>query len=107
APVRGVSGVEFLHKVAKGAADRSYGIHVAQLAGIPKQITSRASTILERLENTKKQIAPAEDTGSSGQLEIFNAANHRVIQAIRSIDIENITPMDALNELNRLKKIID
>ncbi len=107
APVRGVSGVEFLHKVAKGAADRSYGIHVAQLAGIPKQITSRASTILERLENTKKQIAPPEDTESAAQLEIFNAANHRVIQAIRSIDIENITPMDALNELNRLKKIVD
>ena len=107
APLGGGTGVEFLHKVARGAADKSYGIHVAQLAGIPKQIITRAATILERLENTKKQITPAEETDTGGQLEIFNAVNHRVIQAIRNIDIENITAMDALNELNRLKKIID
>ena len=102
-----INGVDFLHKVVHGAADRSYGIHVAQLAGIPRQIVSRATTILERLENSKKQEIPVDDNSNENQLEIFNASNHRVIQAIRTIDVDKITPIEALNEINRLKKLID
>ncbi len=102
-----INGVDFLHKVVHGAADRSYGIHVAQLAGIPRQIVSRATTILERLENSKKQEIPVDDNTDENQLEIFNASNHRVIQAIRTIDVDKITPLEALNEINRLKKLVD
>ncbi len=104
-----LSGVDFLHKVAKGAADRSYGIHVANLAGIPSRITSRARKILERLEKNPRGGSPDEAFDDSGeeQLQIFNAANHRVIQAIEKIDPERLTPIEAINELNRLKKMIE
>lgn len=106
-----VNGVDFLHKVAPGAADKSYGIHVARLAGIPREITSRAATILERLEKGKGNASAKknneDEDRSSEQLEIFNAANHLVIQAIKNINVNDITPLDAINELNRLKKIIE
>jgi DNA mismatch repair protein MutS len=101
-------GVDFLHKVVPGAADKSYGIHVAKLAGIPKDITQKAQKILERLEKTNKRISVEGDSSSPDTgLDLFNAANHRVIQAIRQIDLDKVTPLDALNELSRLKKLID
>jgi DNA mismatch repair protein MutS len=106
----GNHGVEFLHKVVSGAADKSYGIHVARLAGVPRQIISRAEKILAKLEKEKKAIKGNEyDIGGKQdeQLEIFNAANHVVLQAINSIDIDRLSPIDALNELNRLKSLID
>ncbi|HON78724.1 MAG TPA: DNA mismatch repair protein MutS, partial [Spirochaetota bacterium] len=105
-----LNGVDFLHKVAPGSADKSYGIHVARLAGIPGQITSRAAKILERLEKQSQKSRPAKEAGNApdnDQLEIFNAANHRVIQAIQNIDLDTVTPLEALNELHRLKRIIE
>ncbi len=104
-----LGGVDFLHKVAAGAADKSYGIHVAKLAGIPREITLRASKILERMEKVSRggpRRQPDED-GDMEQLEMFNASNHRVIQAIQGINVESITPLEAMNELNRLKKMIE
>ena len=103
-----LNGVEFLHKVVRGAADKSYGIHVANLAGIPKPIIAKAEQVLQRLERGRKSMKPAEeDDTAAEQLEIFNAANHIVIQAIRNIDLDTITPLNALNELSRLKKLIE
>ena len=103
-----LTGVDFLHKVVPGAADKSYGIHVAKLAGIPKQIIGRSEKILEKLERGKKTIKPSEEEASDAdQLEIFNASNHLVIQAIKNINPDTLTPIDALNELNRLKKLIE
>ncbi|MDY6969357.1 MAG: DNA mismatch repair protein MutS, partial [Spirochaetota bacterium] len=109
-----ISGVDFLHKVMPGAADKSYGIHVAKLAGIPKEITTNADRILERLENSsrsnalrEKNYKKKEQDKTVEQLDIFNAANHIVIQAIKNIDINVISPLDAINELNRLKKLIE
>ncbi len=108
-----ISGVEFLHKVAPGAADKSYGIHVANLAGIPREITANAKSILEKLEksslksssrNAPEKIIKKEEARE--QLDMFNASNHLVIQAIKSIDLENLTPLEAMNELNRLKELI-
>mgnify|MGYP006286807681 CR=1 FL=1 len=102
-----INGIKFLHKVVPGAADRSYGIHVAELAGVPARVTSRAGTILEKMEKSRKtETLEKEDPGSQ-QLEIFNAANHRVVQAISQIDIDRLAPIDAINELHRLKKLID
>jgi DNA mismatch repair protein MutS len=103
------AGVEFLHKVVPGSADRSYGIHVARLAGIPKEITTKAQKILERLEKQSRKSSEHETKteSSDAQIELFNAANHLAIQAIRAIDLNTVTPIDALNELARLKKIIE
>ena len=103
-----LDGVEFLHKVIPGSADRSYGIHVARLAGIPKEITSRATQIQERLEKrTRTRGAGDREKKDDGQLDMFNAANHRVVKAIQEIDLDSLTPLDALNELARLKKAIE
>ncbi len=102
-----LSSVEFLHKVVPGSADKSYGIHVAKLAGLPKTVVSRAAKILEKLEKTgsgkKREIG---DTADPGQLEIFNASNHIIVQTLEKIDIDNLTPVEALNELSRLKKLV-
>ncbi|PKL15536.1 MAG: hypothetical protein CVV49_20945 [Spirochaetae bacterium HGW-Spirochaetae-5] len=103
-----MSSVEFLHKVVTGSADKSYGIHVAKLAGLPKNIISRATKILEKLESKgsdKSKISEQEI--SSEQLEIFNASNHIILQILEKIDIDNITPVEAINELHKLKKLID
>lgn len=105
-----INGVDFLHKVAPGAADKSYGIHVARLAGIPAEITSSAEGILDKMEkasskNSSHKMEKREEERE--QLDIFNAYNHRVIQAIKNIDLNNITPLEAINELNRLKQLID
>ncbi len=102
-------GVDFLHKVVPGAAGKSYGIHVARLAGLPVSVISRASGILEKLEKNGTKNRDSFDEGnlsSSAQLDIFNASNNIVIQAIEKIDCNSITPLEALNELNRLKKLI-
>jgi len=102
-----LNSVEFLHRVVPGSADKSYGIHVAKLAGLPKTVVSRAAKILEKLERTgsdkKREIG---ETSDSGQLEIFNASNHIILQTLEKIDIDNLTPVEALNELSRLKKLI-
>jgi DNA mismatch repair protein MutS len=82
---------------------------VANLAGIPKPIIAKAEQILQRLEKGRKNIKPlnTEEEENSGQLEIFNASNHLVVQAIKNIDTDSITPIEALNELHRLKKLIE
>ncbi len=103
-----ISNVEFLHKVVAGSADKSYGIHVAKLAGLPKTVISRSSKILEKLEKTnssKKRYA--DDTSNNEQLEIFNASNHLIVQALQVLNPEHMTPIEAINELNRLKKMIE
>jgi DNA mismatch repair protein MutS len=103
-----ISSVEFLHKVVSGSADKSYGIHVAKLAGLPKNIITRAGRILEKLESKKTDKSRiSEQEISSEQLEIFNASNHIILQTLEKIDIDNITPVEAINELHKLKKLID
>ena len=103
-----LNSVEFLHRVVPGAADKSYGIHVARLAGIPSRIINRSIEILDRLEkgNAAARNTRRESDETSEQLEIFNATNHLVIQAIKNINTDEMTPIDALNELHRLKKLI-
>lgn len=102
-----ISGVEFLHKVVPGAADKSYGIHVAKLAGIPKPVTIKANKILEKLEKSSRIDAIAKAPDNEDQLEIFQATHHRLAQALKDINIENLTPLEALNEIARLKRLIE
>ncbi len=102
-----ISGVEFLHKVVPGAADKSYGIHVAKLAGIPKPVTIKANKILEKLEKSSRIDALSKTPDNEDQLEIFQATHHRLAQALKDIDIEKLTPLEALNEIARLKRLIE
>ena len=95
----------FLRKVVAGAADKSYGIQVAKLAGIPKTIIDRAREILGTLE--RKERAMVEETRThtpSRQLSLFDSREHDVLDAVRSMSIETMSPIEALNALARLQQ---
>lgn len=108
----------FLRKIIRGGADQSYGIQVAKLAGLPDEVVSKARVILNRLEesdiNKKNQLEEAavttlvetKDTQKLKvhQLSMFNFKEEELVEALRKIDIMNITPMDAMNTLYKLVK---
>ena len=113
--------VVFLHKIVPGAADKSYGIHVAQLAGLPRPIIHRAEEILEDLEAQGNAPTPlqavdlAPPTGRAGgkhaqtqapavQLTLFGGPDP-VAEAIKALDINALSPLEALNKLYELQKM--
>ncbi|MHB2026280.1 MAG: DNA mismatch repair protein MutS [Elusimicrobiota bacterium] len=101
---QGRAEIVFLHKISPGSADRSYGIHVAALAGLPPQVIARAREILERLESESAsgRISGSERPASEEQLPLFN---HRsIIETLRLLNPERMTPMEALAALVELKK---
>jgi len=106
--------VIFLHKVTSGGADHSYGIQVARMAGLPPFVTDRAKEILANLES--KELTPYEikkakaskfSSDNGIQLNLFEIKDDAMRQEIKGIKIENMTPLDALNKLNELKKKLD
>jgi len=106
----------FLRKLQKGGSEHSFGIHVARIAGMPKSIVRRAETILTQLENTNRQKDVSRGTlkGINEQKEGYQLSffqlDDPVLSQIRdeiiSTNIDNLTPMDALNKLNEIKKIL-
>ncbi len=102
--------VVFLHKVSEGSADHSYGIQVAQMAGLPIFVTNRAKEILNNLEG--KELTPYEVKKSKiakfkqdkDQLNLFEFQDDKLRKEISDIPIDAITPIEALNKLNELKK---
>jgi DNA mismatch repair protein MutS len=94
--------VTFLHKIIPGGADKSYGIHVAQLAGIPAAVINRAREVLSTLEKSGAATGPAKLNKSSSQLPLFNGGQE-VLEDIARLDIDSMTPLDAINTLYRLK----
>jgi DNA mismatch repair protein MutS len=113
--VREVDGkVIFLRKLVKGGSEHSFGIHVAKLAGMPQSIVKRADAILHQLEtdNRRNGIAkprPEAHRADAVQLSIFQL-DDPVLSQIRdeiiNLDVNNLTPIEALNKLNDIKKII-
>jgi DNA mismatch repair protein MutS len=99
----------FLRKVVEGAADKSYGIQVAKLAGIPRTIIERARDILITLERKERDVvAETQKRPSTRQLGLFGDAGEvDVISALRSLDVDGMTPIEALNELARLKSKLE
>ncbi|OIO97588.1 MAG: DNA mismatch repair protein MutS [Anaerolineae bacterium CG2_30_64_16] len=97
--------VVFLHKIAPGAADRSYGVHVARLAGLPKAVVSRAQEILADLEASgaagPRRSVLAQPTVF--QLPLFSAVDP-VIAELRALDVNALSPLDALNKLYELQQ---
>ncbi|MFD2045726.1 DNA mismatch repair protein MutS [Ornithinibacillus salinisoli] len=108
--------VVFLHQVKDGAADESYGIHVAKLAELPIALIDRASEILHQLENSEKSPTQPEKKSSSGQLSFFeeekpikaldtnSKQDDKIIADLKDLNLLEMTPLDALNELYRLQK---
>jgi DNA mismatch repair protein MutS len=99
-------GVIFLHKIVPGAADKSYGIHVARLAGVPREVLHRAEVVLETLETDHldaegRPKMPARNTrsGKQKQLSLFGPDDHPVLDALRQINVNELTPIAALQQL--------
>ena len=94
--------VIFLHKIVPGAADRSYGIHVAQMAGLPAPVIARANEILKQLEASSGKTLP-EIHEEKEQLRLF-PENNPLMDAFKKLDLESLTPIQALNKLYEWKK---
>ncbi len=93
----------FLHQVAPGGADRSYGIHVARLAGIPAPVVHRAEDLLEDLESGEFRPG-TQSQGPEDFQPVLIAKESPVIAALRQLDINSLTPIDALTKLYELQK---
>ena len=97
----------FLRKIVPGAADDSYGIEVAKLAGIPGVVISRAREILAELEAEGVASAPAAPKEPDDQVSMMDLTGQQVISALSAITVETLTPIEAMNELYKLKKLLD
>ena len=105
-------GVVFLRKVEPGAADRSYGIEVAKLAGLPNEVVVRAREVLAEHESSEHRLTERITPGGSplperpAQLTIFTPLSQPVLEKLREVDLNRLTPLEALNLLAELKKEI-
>ncbi len=98
-------GIIFLRKIVPGGADRSYGIEVAQLAGLPESVVSRAREILRELESGGVQMAaPAVPSAQDAQVSLTDIAESEVAAALRSTQVDALSPREALNLLYELKE---
>jgi len=96
--------VVFLHKIVPGGADRSYGIHVAQLAGLPKPVIRRAQELLRDLESGERVHAPQAKREESAQLSLF-IERDPVLDALKALDVNSLSPLEALTKLYELQKL--
>ncbi|HEY7983630.1 MAG TPA: DNA mismatch repair protein MutS [Ktedonobacterales bacterium] len=101
--------VVFLRKIVPGGADKSYGIHVAQLAGIPRQVVRRAEEVLEELERkgdaatrrrAMREIAPPPAL----QMTLFAAEPNQLVEELKALPVDEMTPLEALNRLYELRR---
>lgn len=100
-------GIVFLRKVEPGAADRSYGIEVAKLAGLPNEVVERAREVLAQHEFRERQATAHLSPGANprpAQLTIFTPLSQPVLDRLRELDLNRLTPLEALNLLAELKK---
>jgi DNA mismatch repair protein MutS len=104
--------IVFLHKIVEGGTDRSYGIHVARLAGVPSEVLERARAILRDLERDEEDLAKRILAGGPGdavrptQLGLFAEAPSVVEAELRGLDIQRLTPLEALVTLERLQRLL-
>mgnify|MGYP001511133879 FL=1 len=108
--------VIFLRKLERGGSEHSFGIHVAKMAGMPKRIVKRANAILKQLESDNRQqgisgkpLAEVSENRSGMQLSFFQLDDPILCQIrdeILNLDVNNLTPIEALNKLNDIKKIV-
>ncbi len=105
-------GVVFLRRVEPGAADRSYGIEVAKLAGLPNEVVVRARGVLAEHESSERRLSEHLTPGAAmeaerpTQLTIFTPLSQPVLEKLREVDLNRLTPLEALNLLAELKKEI-
>ncbi len=97
--------VIFLHKIVPGGVDKSYGIHVAQLAGLPKSVLHRAREVLDELESDSREAKPTKRKRKepAQQMPLFGGKSEAQ-EELEKLDIDGMTPLEALNKLYELKK---
>ncbi len=101
--------VVFLHKIVPGGADKSYGVHVAQLAGIPKPVVHRAEEILAELERKgdereRRKAMREMPTPTVMQMTLFAAEQHPLVEDLKKLAIDELTPIEAISKLYELQK---
>ncbi|MCF0192609.1 MAG: DNA mismatch repair protein MutS, partial [Prevotella sp.] len=104
--------VIFLRRLERGGSEHSFGIHVAQMAGMPKSVVKRADNVLKQLESDKKKVSPEtkkiQNVGAM-QMSFFQLDDpvlSQVRDEILNLDINNLSPLEALNKLNDIKTIV-
>lgn len=103
--------VVFLRKLVQGGSEHSFGIHVAKMAGIPSKVIHRAQDMLKQLEASRSEPGKAKKIAAAADMQLsFFKLDDPVLEQIReeikNIDLDNLTPMQALNKLNEIKKIV-
>ncbi|MCF7902597.1 MAG: DNA mismatch repair protein MutS, partial [Candidatus Marinimicrobia bacterium] len=103
--------VIFLRKIIPGGADKSYGIHVAQMAGVPLPVIQRANEILQSLDNGSvavptDKVSEPEPSFDRNQMDLFSREEKRIRDKLKDINVDHMTPLEALNLLNELTKEI-
>jgi DNA mismatch repair protein MutS len=108
--------IVFLHRVIPGGADQSYGVHVAQLAGMPRPVVDRARELLQHLEDqgsdfklptaSPAPVSPKQKAlESAGQMRMFNETVNPAVEALRTLDVNELSPLEALTKLYELKRM--
>jgi DNA mismatch repair protein MutS len=107
-------GIVFLHKIVEGPADKSYGIHVARLAGVPPTVVERARVILETLEaehldeSGRPKVPPRQTRRTKDrQLALFGSQHHPLLDELRELNLDQMTPLEALERLHGLRKKLE
>jgi DNA mismatch repair protein MutS len=96
-------GIVFLHTIEPGAASKSYGIEVAKLAGLPAAVIDRAKHVLRQHEKQERQSVQVETSPEPMQLTIFTPLSQRIVDRIEAVDVNGLTPLQALNLLEELQ----
>ena len=99
-------GIVFLHRIEPGAASKSYGIEVAKLAGLPADVLTRARQVLREHEQQERRTVSAEQPAAQLQMTMFTPISQRVADRLAEADINSLTPLQALNLLEELKREI-
>ncbi len=102
--------IVFLHKVLPGGADRSYGVHVAQLAGLPRPVVERARELLKQLEEQSSDFelpSKKRKQHNPAQLSMFDDAPPPALAALKALEVDHLSPIEALTKLYELKRMAD
>jgi DNA mismatch repair protein MutS len=102
--------IVFLHRISAGETDRSYGVEVARLAGLPPRVVDRARTLLPTWENgsgrAHSAALPGPEKGPEIQLTLFESNTQKVADALLSLDLEHLSPREAINKLYEIKDLL-
>jgi len=98
--------IVFLHRVMPGGADQSYGVHVAQLAGMPRSVVDRARELLFQLEEGGSDFSLRKPPPQHQQMSFFDTPENPALGALRSLEVDGLSPLEALTKLYELKRMV-